>query len=112
MATAIVRMIEQCSLEVGFEVAWLFGEAGEFQHVGIANEVGDRAGHFRRLLASAIDDRSLVGGKTGALEEERADLALELAHGPVTLQALVFVEGAFPGIVDREEVDQVGPRKL
>jgi hypothetical protein len=38
--------------------------------------------------------------RAGALIEERADLPLELALGPVGLETFVFVEGVFPLVVE------------
>ena len=64
------------------------------------------------MLPSSVDDRLLVGGKTGAFEEEGADLALELAHGPVALEAFVFVEGTLERVVEADEFLKFRPREL
>ena len=57
----------------------------------------------------AGDDGALVAGESGALVELRTDLALELTLRPAAKEALVFIESAFPRIVDAEEFDQLGP---
>jgi len=57
------------------------------------------------LLPRAGDNGAFVFGEPGALVEETADLALELAHGPRAEEALVFVERALPRIVEAEELN-------
>jgi hypothetical protein len=56
------------------------------------------------LFPGFFNDGLLVGGEAGAFVEQGADLALELAEGSFRpdglLEAFVFVEGAFPRIVD------------
>ena len=71
----------------------VFCEAGECKNVGITDEVGDGAGRVGGLLPGALDDGGFAGGEAGAFEEERTDLALELANGPVAFEAFVFVAG-------------------
>ncbi len=104
-----LEMVEECGLEIAFEIVWFFGQPGEFENVRVANQVGDLARHFERLRAGVFDDGFLVGGKSGTLVEERADLALELTDGPISLETFVFVESAFPRIFQADELDQVGP---
>ena len=86
------------------------GQSGEFQDVGITDEIGD--GFLRLLGAGTLDDGRLVFGKPGALEEEGADLALELALGPVALEALVFVESPLERVVDPHQFDEVRPGEM
>jgi hypothetical protein len=50
--------------------------------------------------------------RASALIEERADLTLELALGPVPSEAFVFVEGAFPRVAEPDEFAEVAPGKL
>ena len=89
-----LQVIEQRLFEFALGVFGPLGQAGEFEDVGIADEVGD--GLLRGLLTSgAFEDGGFVFGQAGALVKEGADLALELADRPVALEALVFVEGAF-----------------
>jgi hypothetical protein len=43
--------------------------------------------------------------------EEAANLTLELADGPVALQAFIFEKGAFPWVVNADEFLELAPRK-
>ena len=106
-----LEVIQQGFFKISFEVMRALGEAGEFEHVGIADEVGDLAGSFQSLPAGMFDYGFLVRGKPGAFIEQGTDLALELALGPVVFEAFVFVERAFPGVVEMDEFDEMGPRK-
>ena len=54
----------------------------------------------------------LVFRETGALVKQRADLALELAHGPVALEAFVFIEGAFERVANADEFDELSPGEM
>ena len=52
---------------------------------------------------SAGDDGLLVFRQAGAFKEERADLALKLVFGPVSLETFVFVEGALQRVINADE---------
>jgi len=80
--------------------------------IRIADEIFDGGGSVSGLLPRAGDDGTFVLGEAGALVEEAADLALELAHRPAAEQAFIFVERALPRIVEAEEFDEVGPGEL
>ncbi len=107
-----LKVVEQRLFEVGFQIVGFFREAGEFEHIGVTDQIGDKLGNGDGLLAPGVDHGLFVGGKPGALVEQGADLALELALGPMVLEAFVFVEGALPRIVDGEEIHEVRPREL
>ncbi len=107
-----LHVVEQRGFEIAFRVGGTVRESGEFEDIRIADEVLDGRGRLGGLFARAGDDRAFVLGESGALVEEAADLALELAHGPRAKETFVFVEGALPGIVEAEEFDEVRPRKL
>ena len=107
-----LEVIQQRLLQVLFQVVGLFSESGELQHVRVADEVGDEQRSFGGLLAGVVDNGFLVGGKGGAVVEQGADLSLELAFRPVSLEALVFVEGAFPRVIQTNEFKEVTPGKL
>ena len=94
---------------VGFEVAGLVGQAGELEHVGVADKVGDLAGGIGGLLAGCFDDGVFVGGEAGAFVEEGADLALELAFGLVALETLILIESTLPRVFEGEQVDEMRP---
>lgn len=63
------------------------------------------------LFSGAFDESFLVSGQAGAFKEQRADLALELADRPVSFEAFVFVEGAFPRVVESDQFDEFAPRE-
>lgn len=92
--------------EVAFEITGLFGEADEFEHVRITDEIEDARRGFASLLAGVVDGGLFIRRKSGALVEQRADLSLKLALGPVGFEAFVLVEGTLPGIVDPDELQQ------
>ena len=48
----------------------------------------------------------------GALEEERTNLTLKLADGPVALETFVFVEGALERVVEADEFDELSPGEM
>jgi len=103
----ILEMIQQRPLQLALRVFRQRGQSGKLQHVRIADEIGDL---LRRLLAPrAFDHGFLVGGQAGALIEEAADLPLELADGPVALEALVLEESSLPWVGDGDEFDEFGP---
>ncbi len=105
-------MIEECGLEIVLRVGSSIGESREFEHVRIADEILDGRGRFGGLLPRPGDDGAFVFRETGALVEETADLTLELALRSSAEEALVFVEGSLPWIVDAQELDQLGPGEL
>ena len=80
-----MEVVEQGGFEVGFEVAGFFGEAGEFEHVGVADEGGDVGRGVGGLLAGLFDDRVFVGGEAGAFIED--DGVKPLAAGGADLCA-------------------------
>ena len=104
-----LHVIEQRGLKIVFRVGRPVGETGEFEHIGIANQVFDGRGRVGGLLARTSDDGAFVFGKAGALVEEAADLALKLALRPSAVEAFVFVEGSLPRVVDADELDDLGP---
>jgi len=58
-----LEMIEQGLFQIGLPIMRALGEAGELQNVGVANEVGDLARSFHRLLPGAFEDRcARIGG--------------------------------------------------
>ena len=61
-----------------------------FLFVRAEDEVCDELRSFDGLLSGVIDDGFFVRGKGGAVVEEGADLALELADGPVGFETFVF----------------------
>ena len=63
-----LQVVEQGRFQIIFGVVRQLGEAGEFQDIGVANEVGDS--FLRRLSAGAFDNGGLVLGKTGAFKKE------------------------------------------
>ena len=101
---------EQGRFEIALGVLRQRSQVGEFEDVGIADQVFD--GFLRLLSAGALDDGSFVFGKTGALKEERTDLALKLAHGPVALETFVFVEGALERVGKADEFENLRPREV
>ena len=64
------------------------------------------------VLSSALDDRFFSGGETGPLIEQTADLALQLADGPLSLQAFVFVECPLPRVIETDEFLKLAPSEL
>ena len=69
------------------------GKASELKNIRAEDEGGEI------LLAlpfpGIFDDRLLVSGKSGAFEEQGTDLAAELAHRPVRMEAARFpIKGA------------------
>lgn len=107
-----LHVIEERGFEIVLRVGGPVGEAGEFEDVGIADEIFDGRGRFGGLFPRAGDDGAFVFGEAGALVELRTDLPLELANGPGAEEAFVFVECALPRIVEAEDIDQVRPGKL
>ena len=87
-----LQVFEQGTLEVGLEVDRAFGETGELEHVGIANDLVD--GLLPFLFAGARDHSHAVGRQAGPLVEQAAELSLQLANRPAAVDALVLVEGA------------------
>ena len=102
-----MQVIEQRLLQVAFGVSGPLGGAGEFEDVRVADEVFDGFPGF--LAVGAPDDGGLVRREAGAFVEERADVALKLADGPVALEALVLVEGAFERVVEADGFNELGP---
>ena len=99
------------SLRTGRQVQLLtlraFGQAGEFEDVGVTNHVFD--GLSRLLVMGAFNDSSFVGRKAGSFVEQGANLALQLAFGPVSPQTFIFVKSPLPGIFDSDELEKLGP---
>ena len=62
-----LEVAEECALKVGFEILRALGQAGEFQDIGIADQVGD--GFLRFLLSCTLDDGFFIGREAGALVE-------------------------------------------
>ena len=102
-----LQVIEERGFKIRLDVLRPLSQAGEFQHIRIANEIVD--GLLRLLPASTFDDRLLVGRETGAFIKQAADLTLELTDGPIALEAFILEEGPFPRIVDREEFLELRP---
>ncbi len=92
-----LQVIQQGFFQLVLGVVRQFREAGEFEDVGIADEVFD--GLLGLLTAGAFDDSGFVGGEAGALKEQGTDLALQLADRPVALQTFIFVESTFERII-------------
>ena len=105
-----LEMVQERGFDIALGVFGAFAQAGEFKHVGIANQVFD--GFLRLLRAGAFDDGSFVFGKPGALKQQRADLALQLAHGPVALETFVLVERAFERVVNADQFDELSPGEM
>ena len=97
----VLQAIQQHGFEFLLGVVRPLGQPGELEDVGIAPQVRDR--FPRRLSRHAREDTLLAGGKTRAFVEETADLALQLADGPVAVDALAFIERPLPRIVDAED---------
>jgi hypothetical protein len=102
-----LEVINEGLLQVFFEIARLFTEAGELQNIGVADDLGDGLRSLRRLLVGVGEHGLLVGGKTGALIKQGADLALKFAHRPATFEAFVLVKQSLPGIVEADELDKL-----
>ena len=102
-----LKVGEERGFKIGFQVFRPLSEAGELQDVGVTNEIGEGLLWF--LFPCSFDDGLLVGGETGALIKQGADLTTELSHGPVCLEAFIFIEGPLPGIIDGDEFDQLAP---
>ena len=106
-----LQVIEQSAFEIGLAVMGFLRQSDEFKHVGIADQIGDNRRRVGGLHARGFDDGLLVSRKAGPLVEHRTDLALKLAHRPVSLEAFVLVKGALPRIVEMQKLDPVGPGK-
>lgn len=106
-----LKVVEQRLLQVGFQIVRFLGEPREFEHIGVADQIRDDLGNIGRLLSSGLDDSLLIGGQPGALVKQGADLALELALGPVALETFVFVESPLPGIVEPDQLQEMSPRQ-
>lgn len=104
-----LEVAEQCAPKVGFEIFRALGQAGEFQDIGIADQVGD--GFLRFLFSGTFDDGFFIGREARTLVEEAADLSLELADGPVALETFIFEKGAFPRVGDADELLEFDPRE-
>ena len=63
-----LQVVEQGRFEIALGVLRQLGEAGEFEDVGIADQVFD--GFLRLLSAGAFDDGGFISGKTGPLKKE------------------------------------------
>ena len=104
-----LKMIKERTFKIGLQIFRTLREAGKLKHVRITDEIGN--GLLRRLFPGAIDDRALVGREARAFVKQASDLTLELADGPIALQAFVLVESALPWVVQLDEFLQFGPRK-
>jgi hypothetical protein len=104
-----LKVIQQRRLEFVFGVFGQRGQASEFQHVRIANQVFD--GLLRLLSSGASNHGCFIGRESRSLEEERTDLSLQLAHRPIAFETFIFVEGAFERVVDADEFNELGPGK-
>src|SRR5206468_1055147 len=69
-------------------------------------------GLSRLLTVGAFQDGSFVFGKAGALEQQRTDLALELAFRPVAFETFVFVERALEWVVNADKFKDVCPGEM
>jgi hypothetical protein len=107
-----LHVIQERRFEIILRVSRPGGEPGEFEDIGIANEILDGRGRVGRLFARTRDDGAFVFGEPGALVKLRADLPLKLTHGPRAEQTFVFVESTFPWVVNAEKLDQVRPGEL
>ena len=105
----ILQVVDDGLLQIGFAVFRFFGQVQEFQHVGIAEDIGGcqpfTAGMF-------TDDGGLVGAETGAFKEHAVHGALQVADRPVVADGLRFLEGALERAVGFQQFDNVGEAEL
>ena len=100
-------MIEQCGLQLVLRVFRSLSQSGELQNIGISQEIGD--GLWQCLFSGVFDHSFLIGGKACAFIKQAFDLSLQLSHGPVTVQAFVFVECSLPRVFEADQFLEVRP---
>ena len=79
----------------------------KFQYERVLDEVG---GFFHDLpLDCQATDLVLVPAKCKSLVETAGNLSLQFSHAPMSGSGLDLVETSLGGIVQREQLDVVGP---
>lgn len=104
-----LQVIQQGPFQRVLRVFRELRQAGELEDVRVAQHVGD--GLRQRLFPRPGDHGLFVPGQTGALVEQAFDLALELALGPVTVEALLLIESPFPMVINTGQFQEMGPRE-
>ena len=102
-----LEVVEKDGFEIELGVFRALGKAGEFENVGIAQDIGNALPGL--LCSSPPDDGFLIRREAGALVEQGAYLPLELADRPASLDTFAFVEGPLPRIVEPDEFLKMRP---
>ena len=84
----------------------------KLEHKWIPDQVSNLRWRIGCLLLCDLNDRSHILGEYRLFIQWRANLALQLPYRAVSVETLIFVERAFPRIVQLKEFNPVGPGKL
>jgi hypothetical protein len=103
----LLQVTDQGLFQVSLAVLVL--EVEELEQVGVADGLLDGDGVLGPGLLPPAEHGFLVAGQGRALVELRADLPVELAHGPGPADGLVLVEPAGEVVLDCHQADVVGP---